>query len=41
MSDRYNAGALVNKGNCLFRMGDLQRARDYFQGYKRVFFFFL
>lgn len=27
-SDRYNAKALVNKGNCLFVSGDLGRARE-------------
>lgn len=30
-SDRYNTGALVNKGNCLFRRNDLLRAQDYYR----------
>lgn len=30
-SDRYNAGALVNKGNCLFRKSDLMRAIAYYR----------
>ena len=27
-SDRYNSKALVNKGNCLFMKGDLERAKE-------------
>eukprot|EP01135_Chromosphaera_perkinsii_P000153 Nk52_evm49s32 gene=Nk52_evmTU49s32 len=30
-SDRYNANALVNKGNCLFCQGNYQKAKEYYQ----------
>jgi intraflagellar transport protein 88 len=30
-SDRYNVGALVNKGNCLFRKNELHKAQDYYR----------
>ena len=30
-ADRYNANALVNKGNCLFMNGEYDKARDLFQ----------
>lgn len=30
-ADRYNTGALVNKGNCLFRKEDLVRAQEYYR----------
>ena len=29
-NDRYNAKALVNKGNCLFMIGELERAKELF-----------
>jgi intraflagellar transport protein 88 len=29
-ADRYNAKALVNKGNCLFMAGDFPRAKEMF-----------
>jgi intraflagellar transport protein 88 len=29
-SDRYNAKALVNKGNCLFMMGEYFKAKEYY-----------
>ncbi|XP_071818911.1 intraflagellar transport protein 88 homolog isoform X2 [Apostichopus japonicus] len=29
-SDRYNPAALVNKGNCLFIMGDLEKSKEFF-----------
>ena len=28
--NRYNGAALVNKGNCLFVAGNLEKAKDYF-----------
>lgn len=28
--DRYNARALVNKGNCLFMKNDFRRAKDHY-----------
>lgn len=31
IADHYNAGALVNKGNCCFSEGDLEKARDYYR----------
>ncbi|KAM7308163.1 intraflagellar transport protein 88 homolog isoform X1 [Ixodes scapularis] len=30
-ADRYNAGALVNKGNCCFASNDMERAIDYYR----------
>lgn len=30
-ADRYNAGALVNKGNCCFSNNDLERAVEYYR----------
>ena len=29
--NRYNAKALVNKGNCMFMRGDLEHARNMYQ----------
>ena len=37
--NRYNAKALVNKGNCMFVRGDLEHARQMYQdlmGYDRA-----
>lgn len=31
LSDRYNAGALVNKGNCCFAKGDLEKAKEFYK----------
>ncbi|XP_023241009.1 intraflagellar transport protein 88 homolog [Centruroides sculpturatus] len=31
VSDRYNAGALVNKGNTCFRRGDLEKAKEFYK----------
>ena len=30
-ADHFNAGALVNKGNCCFMQGDYDRAREYYR----------
>lgn len=30
-SDRYNTGALVNRGNCCFKQNDLQKAQEYYR----------
>lgn len=30
-ADHYNAGALVNKGNCCFKHEDFERAREYYK----------
>ncbi|RWS30890.1 intraflagellar transport protein 88-like isoform X1 [Leptotrombidium deliense] len=30
-TDHYNAGALVNKGNCCYRQSDIEKARDYYK----------
>jgi len=29
-NDRYNAKALVNKGNCLFMKNDFRRAKEHY-----------
>ncbi|GFY44727.1 intraflagellar transport protein 88 homolog [Trichonephila inaurata madagascariensis] len=31
IADRYNAGALVNKGNCCLSKGDIEKAIDFFK----------
>lgn len=31
LADRYNAGALVNKGNCCFAMNELERALEFYR----------
>ncbi len=30
-ANRYNAGALVNKGNCYFKQNDFERAKEYYK----------
>lgn len=30
-ADRYNSGALVNKGNCCFKRGDYEKAKEYYR----------
>ncbi|RWS04201.1 intraflagellar transport protein 88-like isoform X1 [Dinothrombium tinctorium] len=30
-ADHYNAGALVNKGNCCLRQGEFEKAREYYK----------